>query len=80
MAFAALLQEADHSAAEEIRFLGSETPKVISVSPKRPVLSSSGTVWWSDAKMWLRSMASPLRTRSHWDDGIPVGELDAILT
>ena len=52
---------------------------MISASPRRPVLSSSGTVWWSEAKIWLRSMASPLRILSHCDEGIPGGESSATL-
>src|ERR1700678_861697 len=75
-----LLQHKDHSAAVKILFFGSATPKVISVSPKRPFLSSSGITWWSDAKTWLRSIASPLRMRSHCEEGIPLGEFGTILT
>ena len=80
MALEAFLHAADHSEAVEIRFLASVTPKTISASPKRPVLSSSGTTWWSDEKIWLRSTASPLRIRSHCDDGIPTGDFGATLT
>ena len=80
MALEAFLQAADHSAAVEMRHFGSVTPKVISASPKRPVLSSSATTWCNDEKTWLRSTASPLRMCSHWEEGIPEGDLGAILT
>ena len=79
MAFDALRQADDHSEAVVTRFLLSETPNTISVSPRQPVLSSSGITWCKDAKTWLRSIASPLRIRSHWDEGIPAGEFGAIL-
>ena len=79
MAFEALLHAADHSAVVEIRFLASEMPKEISVSPRWPVLSSSGIVWWSDTKIWLSSTESPLRIHSHCEEGIPEGEFGAIL-
>ena len=70
---------ADYSAAVETLFFASVTPKVISESPKRPVLSSSRITWWSDKKTWLRSTDSPLRIHSHHEEGNPTSEFGAIL-
>ena len=79
IAFDTFLQAADHSVADETRFFASVTPKVISESPKQPILSSSRITWWSDEKTWLRSTDSPLRICSHCEEGNPTGEFGAIL-
>src|SRR5579863_2156855 len=73
MALVAKCHAADHSAAVLTRRFASVIPTLIFAFPMRVSPSSLIEVRWRDERKWSSSTGSPLKIRSHWGEGMPVG-------